>query len=56
MVSSSEEYDFVPFTEEETKSSIPEIFERLPKPGPSAGRLTAHASLRTARSWAATAG
>ena len=28
MVSSSEEYDFVPFTEEETESSIPEIFER----------------------------
>src|SRR5688500_13406989 len=28
MGSSSEEYDFVPFTEEETNSSIPEIFER----------------------------
>ena len=28
MGSSSEEYDFVPFTEEETESSIPEIFER----------------------------
>ena len=37
-------------------TSFPEIFEWLRATGPSAGRLTVHASWRTARSWAAMAG
>jgi amino acid adenylation domain-containing protein len=54
MGSSSEEYDFVPFTEEETESSIPEIFERRTRNFPdriaiqTADGSTTYRSLKTA--------